>query len=225
MSRHGKKPKDPAEYVKWKDMMIKDHGRAVFASLDVNLPDEFEVLKDSEKDAVNNDVSEKLRLLGIEHMGENEDFITDNGLESFVSEDDWGALNADTPMTSGLHHFKIFSGKNYSLEFVRQDSEIFFHLYYPASTITARDDVFEKFEEIMTPIIPRHWRVSMCLDTKVMPHTQKRSSNRAGDYQTSSSYSIHFVKGAEMDSALHYINNALKAFLKTFIMPTHQTGT
>lgn len=221
MSRSKGKPQDPEQYMKWRHQMIQKYGKEVFAMFDITLPDQFETLRPSEQDAVNNDIGELFRNLNKQYQSENEDFIAAEGLDEFVTDEDWKALNADAPMVPDIHHFKMFRGKNYSLEFARAGDEIHFHFYYPAENIKPREDVYERLEEIMTPIIPRHWRVSMNFDGSVMPHDAERNSAKLGDYPTCSSYNVHFVKGATMENALHHIQKALKAFLDHFIMPQH----
>lgn len=221
MTRTKGKPKDPQQYLKWQTEMVKKYGQEVFTMFDIALPDDFETLRSSEQDAVNNDVGELLRRLNLEYKTENEDFIASSGIDGFLTEEDWRALNNDAPMTAGAHHYKMFQGKNYSLEFVRMDSEIHFHLYYPSDNIEPRQDVYERFEEIMTPIIPRHWKVSMSFERSVMPHNAERASKNIGDYPTCCSYIIHFVGGALEINALHYLKTTLKAFLQQFIMPQH----
>lgn len=217
-------PKDPAKYMKFREEMIKRHGQTVFASMNIPLPDEFQVLSDYEKESLNNRVSDQLYTMNKDLRSVNEDAIASEGLDDFVSNEDWEKLNSDTPMESSVHHFKMFTGKNYSLEFARIDEQIHFHLYYPAPTIVPREDVFEMLELLMTPVIPRHWRVSMKLETKVTPHNSKRNSDRKGDYPTSSSYGIHFIDAATLPNSKHYLEKALRVILQKFIMPDHNMG-
>lgn len=207
--------------MKWHDQVSKAYGQKIFAQFDILLPNEFATLKDSEKDSYNNQVNELLRGLNLKNKSKNEDVIAESGVDDFVTGDDWDMMNSEESFMLSSQQYKMFSGKNYSLEFHRSDNDVFLHLYYPDGKIQKNNEVIDTLILLMEPIVPRQWRVTLSFQNDVMPHTQKPSSDKLGDYPTSSSYTILFNNAIEELNSHFFIEKVIKKILSKFIMPKH----
>lgn len=207
------------EYLAWHKHMREQYGEQVFELFGLELPRGFESMTPRQQELADNDYQNQLYNLQERMRSVDELTIEELGAD-FVSEEDWAFLSGRKEFTPSALTYKMFSGKNYPLEYLRSESNIHFHLFLPIRSIV-RTDVYETFERLCRRHIPRFWRVVFSFSRGVVPHTQLKKEEVGEGFRPMCSYDILFEKATEKQGCHVIIENTLKTFLKDFVMPTH----
>jgi len=210
----------PKEYMMWRHRMLAKYGQNVFAKLGIDLPDDFEELPPSHREAFNDQVESAIYEKTKEMQSLDEDTLARKEFD-FVSEDDWKTIRSGTRFENNLVRFRMFKGRNYDMEYVVSPPDIMWHIFYPG-IVTAMPNVFQDMISLMSGIIPRYWKVSMTFDTRVSPYSNAIDENsRETGLVECSSYCVKFEDACNIAGAKYILQKALNNILQEFILPVH----
>ena len=160
----------PEEYMKWRDTVFKKYGKNVFTSLGLELPDDYNSVSGYQQGVIDDTVEEKIHGILKQNLSKDEDAIAKYASD-FVEEEDWKIIKeGKIPGKVQDVQFKTFKGRNYIIEFVKSAPDIFLQIILPYITYAPINESFNIMIDIMTPIVPTHWRVILDFHPTITPH-------------------------------------------------------
>lgn len=202
----------PEEYVKWYHGVMRKYGKNVFARYGIALPDEFEELSPVERDLLQEQVDELVYRLTMETKTQDEDTLAGIG---FVTEEQWKTITEGKVEDVGVY-FKLYRGRNYLMEFVRAIPDLLLHIFCSRVMYEYYPHVFDVLIDIMRPVTPTSWNVSLSFVETVTPFNEQRRGNHS---KVTSSYCIKFENACNLPGAAEILSRIMNRILGNFILP------